>query len=284
MARKSLDFADSVGGTYSVLGENLGSFLMLFAGWVALVAAAGFGMPIVLGWLLELFPAIGELLAALPYYVLMFLPVLPFAIASIVATISIVIAWHRRIIKGVVPDSPYPTSFNAIMGYLWRVVIVFGIPLVPLFAVTMALAYALGGEAQSGGRLAFAFLVFIASVAAMLVAGRFGLVLPAWAVGDRTMTFERAWRLTDGNTWLLFWGGVISVLPFSLVQTVCEWILERQPITEDLTSTVLALTFIGALAEMLGYVTAAGFYSFVYLQLGAPEGDHITQAPPALER
>jgi hypothetical protein len=50
MARKKLDFADSVGGAYTTLGANLGSFFILFAGWVALVVADMIGYVMAAGF------------------------------------------------------------------------------------------------------------------------------------------------------------------------------------------------------------------------------------------
>ena len=267
-----LDLRDSVVGTYSALGENLGTFLLLIVGWAALGGAVWYGAELALAAALSNYPEFAESYSSWPDPAQTLLAIFPLLIVSTLGTVSMVVAWHRRIIKGVVPRSPFPTDFSTIVNYLGRIILVFAIPFVPLILFAVGFASLRRGSPGTMSSLTFGPLFTVLVVAAMLVTMRFGLVLPAIAVGDKTMTLSRAWKLSDGNTWRLFWGAFASALPFTIVQRICERLSETTPNA--------IITGVGLVAEMMSYATAAGFFSFAYMQLAQPNVSE-NDSPPA---
>lgn len=272
-----IDLPDGLSRTFSVLGENLGSFFMLIVGWSLLAIAVWYGTQIALVEVLRADAGLAEAYLSWPEEGRLLIGLAPLAIVSTLGTISMVIAWHRRIILGVVPDSPFPTAIGPILGYLGRVIAVFAIPFVPLVLFAAGLALLRDPSSGTAATVAGAAVFSVAAIGGMLLVMRFSLVLPGIAVGDRTMTFSRAWKLSEGNTWRLFWGVFVAALPFTIVQRICEKLLEVERVAES--SGAMIILGVGIIAEMLSYATAAGFFSFAYLQLAAAESR--STMPPA---
>ena len=267
-----LDLRSSVGGAYAALGQNFGIFLLLIVGWAAMGVAVWYAAQIAIAAATSNFPAFAEAYFGWSEPAQVLLAIAPLGVVSTLGTISMIVAWHRRIIKGVVPNTPFPTDFGSIFSYLGRIILVFAIPFAPLVLLAVGLA-SLRHTPQGGSSILLSGPLFaIVFVAAMLVTMRFSLVLPAIAVGDKSMTLSRAWKVSEGNTWRLFWGAFICALPFTIVQRICEKLAE--------STTNPIFVGIGIIAEMMSYATAAGFFSFAYVQLAQANASDET-SPPA---
>jgi hypothetical protein len=264
--RFTLDFGACWGGAYAALGRYFGTFVVLVVGWFALGLAVWLGTQIAFDAAVQSFPAFAEEVATWEEGLAQSVTMIPLAIVSIFGTVSMVVGWHRRIILDDVPSSPFPTGIGAIFSYLGRLFLAFGIPFIPFFGLA-----AIGGIVARdvwGPDGANSFLIglpiAIGAVAAMAVAGRFSIILPAIAVGDRTMTLARAWLITRSNTVKLFFGPLLAALPFSIAGNILEKLLEVPKIAA--AEWAIGLVLAGVAVEMMSYASVAGFFSLAYVQ------------------
>ena len=131
----------------------------------------------------------------------------------VLASISINVAWYRRIILG---ERPRLSGRNLFSGSLWRYIgvgiLVTLIAVGPVVLIFLFLATAVFPIAAALGARGFLYglilgLVVIALyVAAMTIFLRLSPVLPARAAGDLDRTFHETWQQTRHNTWRLLWG------------------------------------------------------------------------------
>jgi hypothetical protein len=143
------------------------------------------------------------------------------------ATISIAVAWHRRIILG---ERPPFGGFNIANGSFWRCMgiglLICGFALLPilLFLVPgiLILTYA-GPTAVILVPLIWTILfplIAIVYVLALAVMLRLSMLLPARATGDLDLRLAQSWHRTRGNCWRIFWGGAICVLAPMMVAQI----------------------------------------------------------------
>lgn len=142
-------------------------------------------------------------------------------IVTTLGTVSIAVAWHRRII---LDELPGLSGGNVASAPLWRYIGT-GFVLALVFVLPYALVLLPGALLLGGPSLvtpgqppnsAFFLLiplVFIFYVACLAVVLRLIVLLPARAVGDTDLTFGQAWHRTRGNIWRMFWGLVACVVP-----------------------------------------------------------------------
>lgn len=272
--RFTLDFGACLGGAYAALGRYFGTFLVLVAGWFALGIAVWIVSQAAFMAAVAELPAFAEEVATWDERVAGLIMLIPFAFVSTFGTISMVVGWHRRIIRGEVPTSPFPTGIGAIINYLGRLILAFGIPFIPFFSIA-----AIGGIVardlwgpDGANSWPIALCLVVGAIAAMVVATRFSIVLPAIAVGDRTMTLARAWQITRGNTVKLLIGTFLAALPFSIVGNILEKLLEVPKIAA--AEWAVGLIVAGIAVEMMSYATVAGFFSLAYVQFAEALSDN----------
>jgi hypothetical protein len=111
--------------------------------------------------------------------------------------------WHRYILRDELPSgSQYMRVDRLTMRYFGNFLLL--ILIVGLIAVVIAIPFAIIGAA-AGAETFFAVLsVIIAIPLAGIVFMRWGVKLPAIALGRADLTFSGAWRLTDGNSGAAF--------------------------------------------------------------------------------
>jgi hypothetical protein len=264
-------------GAFAALVNYFGSFVVLTIGWAFLGIAVFYATQIALLSAINAWPEFRNTLATWDERMIGLLLAGPLALVSIPGTVSIVVGWHRRIIQGLIPTGPFPVSGRAILAYLGRGALAFGIPIIPYVLSLAALRTAFPGATQEGGVASVLVYgwIFVGLVAASLVAMRLSVMLPAIAVGDRSITLRRAWSITKGNTWRLFLGAFVAALPFSAAGKICEKIADS-PALADSAWVALPMA-VGILVEMMSYAAVAGFFSLVYVQLRQALDD----APPA---
>ncbi|MEN3348636.1 MAG: hypothetical protein V7632_2271 [Bradyrhizobium sp.] len=141
------------------------------------------------------------------------------AVLTILAAVSIAVAWHRLMILN---EQPGLSASNITSGDLWRYVLVSivlcAILIAPALAVIIGGFYLTVPATFGPGAVAPAFIPLLIAAAALYVIGlvvmlRLSLLLPARAVGNTELSFSQAWQRTSGNTWRLFWGLIVTVLP-----------------------------------------------------------------------
>jgi hypothetical protein len=138
------------------------------------------------------------------------------AAAVVIASVSIAVNWHRRVILG---ESPTGFGWVRLNGVVWKyllgfvvVWIVLAIIIAGAAASAMLLPAALAGRLGQAAQPAGIGLAALLGLLALLCWYRLSTWLPAIAVADRDYSLARAWRATRGNTlaflgftfWLVF--------------------------------------------------------------------------------
>lgn len=257
-----LPIAQTVGDAYGALFRNFGTFFVIVAAWSALVFAT-FVAAIAAG------PHLADTLPAIRTWpdeaagALLMTPTIALALLGVA---SLIVAWHRLIIQEAEPTSPFPTGLGAAVVYGFWLVAVFALPMLPLLLFGFAAASALNLSVDSDATKAVSVIaIFVGAFAVTLVIMRLSLVLPATAVGDRSMTRARAWALTRGNSWRLFWGAFLCAVPFNFVENIVDRVLTAGGDEIWTSGPGLTVFAVGVASALMGYVVAAGFISHAYL-------------------
>jgi hypothetical protein len=134
------------------------------------------------------------------------------SLLPLIGSISIAVAWHRRLILG---ERPRLSGSNVATVELWRYIgttvaiwMVIWIPGLIMFFALVGLSTVATALGKAGAGLSV--ISFLANFAGVLVLVammlRLSLLLPAMAVGNRHLTVTQALRRTRGNTWRIGWG------------------------------------------------------------------------------
>lgn len=119
---------------------------------------------------------------------------------------AILVRWHRIIIRNTAPAETRKGVFGG--GVLYFVRSIF-------LTCTGAIVFVVGGLLPStlsrqlplsaDQRWYFAAVTILAAlIAAVMLVGRWSLILPAAALGDHSVNLRRSWALTHGNSWRIF--------------------------------------------------------------------------------
>jgi len=141
----------------------------------------------------------------------------------ILATVSIAVAWHRRVILG---EQPAFGGLNFASRSFWRYIgiglAIGGLAFLPMFSVLVPVFIILANAAKGykGVLAGVVFLLAIAAyVAAIAIVLRLSMLLPARAAGV-DLSFAQSWSRTRGNCWRIFWGGAICTLAPMMVAEI----------------------------------------------------------------
>lgn len=93
---------------------------------------------------------------------------------------------------------------------------------------------------------------------------RFGLALPATAVGKSRNSFAESWKATRRNFWRLFWGSVLSGWPVYVVLCVA---LARTLLTAESRVQYVSTNSAVALAGLIAGLIWVAFFSLAYRHL-----------------
>lgn len=166
------------------------------------------------------------------------------AVVAMLAFASIAVNWHRYILLDEVPRGAerlrldamtwrYFGNFLLILAIMAAIVVVLSVPVI-LLAIMAGLSGTLDG---TGGGIVVAILLVPALVAvATALFYRFGIKLPAIALGRNDFGLRDAWRATGGNTWSIVGLGIL----YGLLVPLCG----------------LALSVVAGLLGLLGGVFA----------------------------
>jgi hypothetical protein len=175
---------------------------------------------------------------------------------------SIAVAWHRLLLRDEHVSGPYLRLDSVVIGYavlFFLIALVFSVPQY-LSQIYAALAQPSGATEISPGALAVTFIGSILSLIAMFFACRLFMVLPAKAL-ERDISFGTAWAATRKNSWRLFWGYMLSLLPLAVIAGgIGYWIAMAQPSRAVAAGIWTIVTLLWALFGMVG----VGFLSLAY--------------------
>jgi hypothetical protein len=175
---------------------------------------------------------------------------------------SIAVAWHRLLLRDEHVSGPYLRFDSVVIGYavlFFLIALLFSVPQY-LSQIYAALMQPSGATEISPGALAVTFIGSILTLIAMFFACRLFVVLPAKALG-RDISFGTAWAATRKNSWRLFWGYMLSLLPLAVIAGgIGFWIASAQPSRGVAASIWTILTLLWALFGMVG----VGFLSLAY--------------------
>jgi hypothetical protein len=175
---------------------------------------------------------------------------------------SIAVAWHRLLLRDEHVSGPYLRFDSVVIGYavlFFLIALLFSVPQY-LSQIYAALTQPPAATEISPGALAVTLISSILTLIAMFFACRLFVVLPAKALG-RDISFGTAWAATRKNSWRLFWGYMLSLLPLAVISGgIGYWIAIAQPSRGVAASIWTIMTLLWALFGMVG----VGFLSLAY--------------------
>lgn len=175
---------------------------------------------------------------------------------------SIAVAWHRLLLRGEHVSGPYFRLDSVVIGYavlFFLIALLFSVPQY-LGQIYLALTQPPGATTIGPVAMAVSFVGSILSLIALFFGCRLFMVLPAKALG-RDISFGTAWAATRKNSWRLFWGYMLSLLPFAAIAGgIGFWIAIAQPGVAVAASIWTIVTLLWALFGMVG----VGFLSLSY--------------------
>lgn len=193
-------------------------------------------------------------------------------------TVSIAVAWHRRIILG---EEPGLSGGNIVTKPLWSYIGVgIGIALtallpnvlimVPAVLLLGTSTHGITGNQPSGTAFLLVPVIFTLYLTALAIVLRLSVLLPARAAGDWSLTFGQAWRRTRGNTWRMFWGLIAcSVPPLIALQIIFVAVTavigfpSFEPTALPGTVPVLEMTIMSAAAFTLSLLIVPIYIGFL---------------------
>lgn len=175
---------------------------------------------------------------------------------------SIAVAWHRLLLRDEHPSGTYFRLDAVVIGYAVLLFILALVPSVPSYLgqIYVAMTQRPGATTIDTGAVLVSSAFSILALVALILACRLFMVLPAKAVG-RDISFGESWAATRKNTWRLFWGYMICLLPLAIVGAALGfWVMLAQPSRMALAVVWTVLTLGWALYGMVG----VGFLSLAY--------------------
>ena len=202
---------------------------------------------------------------------------------SYLATIPMITAWHRMVIRGHAdPDSRIRYSIGRNEGsYLWKVFL-FGllIILIYIFAVLVSFLPAIfisafASQATQDTSFATIITMLVSASVLFIVFGfvlRLSLVFPAAAVG-KPIGFRKSWRESRGNTWRLFAAVCLGFLPSLVMPVVVNgllfnfWVFDVANATMPTMLVQVLMSAINIPFWLIGLCVGVSVWSWAYRYL-----------------
>lgn len=216
-------------------------------------------------------------------------------LAGIVVTVLLVaasIGWHIALVRAILLDEHAWSAAVQFRHRHWRMLgvgVLLFLMLVPATGVAVLagiFAIHAGRPAAAGGVLVIPIVV----VAAIMLASRLYLLAPAVAIDDPAKAIGAAWRRGRRNTLRLFFGGLLMVVPATVMLAIVGGSVGlllffavggSVPVDEWLAQLSLAsraaLGLGQAILQIFVGALSIAFYAFAYRQLAAN-----WNPPPAL--
>lgn len=266
-----LAFWDTVNGAYRFVASH--PLMVLRTGWLYLILNA-----------FDVALRRGESLPPL-------LRAIAFAIAILLIGASI--AWHIALLRAILLDEHSWAAALQFRQRHWRLLgvgILLFLMLLPIVAVGAIVGFV---AFHVGGPVAVAIFVLaaiVATVAVIVAACRLYLLGPAIATDDPAKAIRGAWRRSRSNSWRLFFGDVLMIVPAVIVAALigggsgllvfaathgdlsfAEWLAQLS------FASRLALGVAQGVVQLVISAFNITFYAFAYRQLAAN-----WNPPPAL--
>jgi hypothetical protein len=175
---------------------------------------------------------------------------------------SIAVAWHRLLLRNEHASGTYLRLDSVVVGYavlFFLITLLFTLPNY-LNQIYMAVTLPPGATELSPGAMGLQIVTSILALLAMFFGCRLFMVLPAKAVG-RDISFGTAWTATRKNSWRLFGGYMLSLVPFAAIAGgVGYWLVAAQASRGTATAVWTIVSLLWALFGMVG----VGFLSLAY--------------------
>lgn len=258
-----LAFWDTVNGAYRFVASH--PLMVLRTGWFYLVLTA-------LDVALRRGPALTPMMRAAA-----------FAVAILLIGASI--AWHIALVRAILLDEHSWAAALQFRRRHWRllgagiVLFLMLVPIVAVGAIVGFVAFHVGGPVAAA---VFVLLAIVTTVAVIVAACRLYLLGPAIATDDPANAIRAAWHRGRGNTWRLFFGDVLMILPVMLVAGLVgggggllvfvathgdlsfgDWLAQLS------FNSRLALGLAQGAVQLVASAFNVTFYAFAYRQLAA---------------
>ena len=197
---------------------------------------------------------------------MLFVRFLGMLLCLMIAYVLFAVSWHRFMLLG---PGERPRLLPGVLGRHMRFAgMSFAVSLLVGLAVAVPIALLTLLRVQS------VIALLLVGVLAMALFVRWQLIFPAIAL-DRRLTLGEAWQRSRGNALKLFWGLLLSALPWALVGAVLDD-LTRDAQARFVASGQLNGTAVAAMlaSGLLGYAmlgTIVGTLSGSYRHLAAEE-------------
>jgi hypothetical protein len=175
---------------------------------------------------------------------------------------SIAVAWHRLLLRNERVSGPYLRLDSVVIGYavlFFLIALLFSVPQY-LGQIYLALTQPPGAIEVSPAAIGVQLVGSMLTLIALFFGCRLFMVLPAKAL-ERDISFGTAWAATRKNSWRLFWGYMLSLLPFAAIAGVIGfWIAAARPSLAVAATIWTIITLLWTLFGMVG----VGFLSLSY--------------------
>jgi hypothetical protein len=182
------------------------------------------------------------------------------------AAYTIVVRWHRMIILGAAAADTRRASLSRAFLYFARALFL------SCSGVSIALIVGLLPVSLSHGLVPPDIRWYLAlatvtggALLAMLLIGRFSLVLPAAAIGDAAMTLRRSFTVTRGHSWRILGGSLLSSGPALFLNFLTNAIARSSETIQSELTPLIAGIVLSLLLIVVAAVIQAGFLSYAYL-------------------
>jgi hypothetical protein len=261
-APPKLPFWSTLGEAYGVWFKNLPELIRITWLWILVMAPiVGLFMwwqaPVTMELMqnaragrIDPNPALSALMQAINLIII--LPILS----------SIAVAWHRLLLRNEHVSGPYLRLDSVVIGYavlFFLITLLFTVPQY-LNQIYAAMTQSPGATEIGPGALVVQLVCSVLILLAMFFGCRLFMVLPAKALG-RDISFGTAWAATRRNSWRLFGGYMLSLLPLAAIAGgVGYWLFAAQASRGTATAVWTIMTLLWALFGMVG----VGFLSLAY--------------------
>lgn len=215
------------------------------------------------------------------------------AFAVAILLIGASVAWHIALVRAILLDEHSWAAALQFRRRHWRLLGVGALLFLMLLPVIAVAATAGFLAFHLGGPVAMAIFVVVAIVGTVILvalACRLYLLGPAIATDDAAKAIRAAWHRGRGNTWRLFFGDVLMIVPVVLVAGLIGGggaLLVFVATHSDLSfgdwlaqlsfNSRLALGLAQGVVQLVASAFNVTFYAFAYRQLAAN-----WSPPPAL--
>ncbi|MGH6812825.1 MAG: hypothetical protein ACREDM_10925 [Methylocella sp.] len=191
------------------------------------------------------------------------------SIAFGIATTGFIVGTHRMVLKS---EHRGGLGYFRFDGATWKY---FGYTIV--FGITVAIAFAIVGAVAAAISVAGAILLAPLAIAAIFIALRLWIFLPAVAIGGPG-SLASAWAATRGNTLRLFTGALLVGLPAEIASVILNAIFVKSGFIGKLIGAILVGPIEAALVLLLTIFISLAYDCLV--RGGGPGVDAAASAAP----